>query len=409
MSDTSQVQHPGRTALRPVDEVIEQLLQQVKSTTKTVTVPLDEALGKYLATDVVSPVNVPPAANSAMDGYAYNSADDPRAGETYQISDRIPAGTVGHALVPGTLVRIFTGAPVPAGADTVIMQEDTTLTDGSVRIDELPSPAANVRPMGQDIQSGALILSAGRRLRPEDLGLLASVGIADIRVYKPLSVAVLSTGDELVEPSEELTPGKIYNANRYALAGLLRQLGMEVQDLGVVADTPEATREALALAADRSDCIVSTGGVSVGEEDYVRGAVESLGSLDIWRLAIKPGKPLAFGKVRDTPFFGLPGNPVSTYVTFLIIARPYLIALQGGSHPQSPFFYGTADFEYRTGNRREYLRVKISTDQVGTVMLTRFQNQGSGIMSSVSWADALAEVDIQQEIKPGDLLKYTLI
>ena len=397
-------------ALRAVDDVVDQLLSAVVVTDRHETVNLDDALGKYLYRDICSPVFVPPAANSAMDGYAINSNDRSIAvGGVYEVSDRIAAGSVGNTLKAGSLARIFTGAPMPEGADTVLIQEDTSQIGAKVRINELPVPGENVRPKGQDIKKGETILPAGHRLRPQDLGLVASVGIPKIEVFQPLKVAILSTGDELVEPAGQLTPGQIFNGNSYALAGLLREIGMEVVDLGLVEDTERATRDALTEGAAGSDCILSTGGVSVGDEDHVRAAVEALGSLDIWRLAIKPGKPLAFGNVKGTPFFGLPGNPVSTYVTFMIIARPYLIAAQGGGEPRARCYFGMADFDFLAGDRREYLRVRVSTDEKGEVVVRKFGNQGSGIMSSVSWANALAEVEIGRQVTVGDRIKYYLI
>ena len=396
--------------LHPVDEVVEYLLQKVECTADSTVRNLDDALGRYLSRDIHSPVNVPPAPNSSMDGYAFDARDKSIAtGGVYEISDRIPAGQTGRMLEPGTLARIFTGAPMPEGSDTVVIQEDTTRVENSIQINNLPEPGENVRPRGQDIRQDSVILDRGRCLRPEDLGLVASVGLSELEIFRPLKIAIMSTGDELVEPPGKLAPGQIYNANRYALAGLLHGLGMEVLDLGLVADTQEATRDVILQGAGQSDCILCSGGVSVGEEDHVRAAVESLGTLDIWRLAIKPGKPLAFGQVDGKPFFGLPGNPVSTYVTFMMIARPFLIALQGGCDPMPACYYGRADFNYRTDKRREYLRVRIVTNASGEVCLHKFHNQGSGIMSSVSWADALAEVDIGQQVRAGDLLKYYLI
>jgi len=396
--------------LHPVDEVLDQILAKVVVTGSTETLQTDQALGRYLATDVSSPIDVPPAANSEMDGYAYNGHDPSiAAGGIYDISDRIPAGAVGKPLVPGTLTRIFTGAHLPEGANTVVMQEDTSTVNGKVQIDELPKPGQHVRPQGQDIGTGDVILQRGRRLQPEDLGLVASVGLQTIEVYKPLTIAIVSTGDELVEPGDSLAPGQIYNSNRYVLSGLLRSLGMQVLDLGIAKDSAVATHDALQRGAEESDCILCSGGVSVGEEDYVKAVVEEMGSLDVWRLAIKPGKPLAYGQVMGTPFFGLPGNPVSVYVTFQIVARPFLIAMQGGDSPRTPYYYGIADFEAQAGNRREYLRVRIGPNDKGEVILSKFANQGSGVLSSVTWADGLAEVEIGQQIRPGDRLKYSLV
>ena len=398
------------TTLLPVDQVIVELLAKVSPTREIVTRLLDDALGCYLADDIRSGIDVPCLANSAMDGYAVNSSEIV-AGGVYKVSDRIPAGSVGTALEVGTVARIFTGAPIPTGADAVIIQEDTEPAVGngdSVVIKTVSVPGENVRPRGQDISQGTTILERGRRLSPQDLGLIASVGVAAVEVFKPLTISILSTGDELIEPANSLQPGQIYNSNRFALAGLLKNMGMNVVDLGVIEDTPLATEKALRRGAQESDCILSTGGVSVGEEDHVRAVVESLGHLDIWRIAIKPGKPLAFGDVLGTPFFGLPGNPVSTFVTFFIIARPYLVAYQGGKQVENEFYIGEADFEYKGGDRREFLRVQAIASQ-NAVVLRKFPKQGSGVMSSVSWATALAEVEVGQQVKPGDKLKYYLL
>ena len=393
--------------LHPVDDVLDKILKDITVTSDIKSLGINEALGCYLASDVNSPINVPPAANSEMDGYTFNARDSKMvAGELYEVSDRIPAGKVGKELIPSTLARIFTGAPIPPGADTVVMQENTTEIEGKIRIDELPDARQHVRPKGQDISAGDVILRRGDQLQPEDLGLAASVGLTSLDVFSPLKVAILATGDELVEPGNELAEGQIYNSNRFVLAGLLQKIGVQVIDLGFVKDTASAIRAALERGAKESDCILSTGGVSVGEEDHVKHVVEKLGSLSIWRLAIKPGKPLAYGEVQGTPFFGLPGNPVSVYVTFSIIARPYLIAMQGGNEPHAPYYYGTADFETAAGNRREYIRVRIEPDVSGEIRVRMFENQGSGILSSVSWANGLAEVEIGHHVRPGDRVKF---
>ncbi|MAI42005.1 MAG: gephyrin-like molybdotransferase Glp [Candidatus Azotimanducaceae bacterium] len=394
--------------LSEVNSVIEELLGLVNPTGNHLTVDLDESSGKYLARDVRSQVFLPPVASSAMDGYAV-CAESITLGQSYEVSDRIAAGSVGQPLVPGTLAKIFTGAPIPQGSDSVVIQEDTSSNGDLVKINKRPSLGENVRPQGQDINKGQIIFSEGHRLAPKDLGLIASVGLSKIDIFQPLEIAIISTGNELIEPPYGLGPGKIYNGNRYTLAALLQELGMKVIDIGIVEDDFDATCIALAKAADQSDCVLCTGGVSVGEEDHVRAAVESLGSLDIWQLAIKPGKPLAFGSVNGKPFFGLPGNPVSTFVTFLMITRPYLIALQGGAKPLPIYYYGLSDFEFQSGRRREYLRVRLTVKSTGEVWLSKYSNQSSGIMSSVTWADALAEVDIGQQIRFGDKIKYYLI
>ena len=397
-----------RDSLSEVDSVIEELLDCANPTLSHLEVKLEESSGKYLAKDIRSQLFLPPVATSAMDGYAIQ-LESIAVGQRYRVSDRIPAGVVGKPLDPKTVVRIFTGAPMPQGSDSVVIQENTSSKDKLVTINKLPSFGENVRPRGQDVKKGQIIFSAGHRIMPKDLGLIASVGISRLDIFRPLEIAIISTGNELVEPPNDLGPGEIYNGNRYTLSGLLRELGMKVIDIGIIKDDFEATRTALMEAADRSDCILCTGGVSVGEEDHVRVAVESLGSLDLWQLAITPGKPLAVGSVNGKPFFGLPGNPVSTFVTFLMIAKPYLIALQGGNRPLTKHYFGLSDFAFQAGSRREYLRVRLSANSRGEVWLSKYDNQGSGIMSSVVWADALAEVDIGQQIRYGDKIKYYLV
>lgn len=397
--------------LMPVDEVIDRLLEVAVVRAGVASVRLREAAGRVLANDVVAAVNVPPAANSSMDGYALASTDAAlRPGAVFPVSDRIAAGQVGQRLAPGTTARIFTGAPLPEGADAVVIQEDTEAAgDNEVRLLEVPAAGENVRPAGQDIRAGATLLAAGRRLAPQDIALVASTGVDAVEVYEPLTIAVMSTGDELVDPPGDLAPGQIYNSNHYALIGLVEALGMRVVDLGLVADQRADTEAALARGAREADVIVSSGGVSVGEEDHVKAALEALGRLTMWRIAIKPGKPLAFGDVDGTPFFGLPGNPVSTFVTFRMIATPYLLQLQGASEVRPRFVWAEADFEMPAGSRREYLRVRLEAADDGVNRVINFGNQGSGIMSSVSWANALAEVDIGQEVRYGDRLKVFLL
>lgn len=397
--------------LQPVDTVVELLLARVQPVVAMESRHLDNALNCYLAETIVSPIDVPPANNSAMDGYALDSSSLKSSSSSttdtlLEVSDRIPAGSVGKPLVPGTLARIFTGAEIPAGADTVVIQEDTERLGDKIRILAMPHPGENVRPKGQDVGAGDAILSKGARLTPESLALAASVGVSEVNVFTPLKVAIMSTGDELVEPGGKTHPGQIFNSNRYAIAGLLRNMGMEVIDLGIVRDTQVDTERSLGEAARCADCIITSGGVSVGEEDYVKAAVEKLGKIDIWKLAIKPGKPLAYGEVNGVPFFGLPGNPVSTFVTFLMVAKPYLISMQGGSSPENIAYYGQANFNFKAGSRREYIRVQTSVTSNGVVMLEKFSNQGSGIMTSVVWADALAEVEIDQVVEPGDAIKF---
>ncbi|MEX0943683.1 MAG: gephyrin-like molybdotransferase Glp [Pseudomonadales bacterium] len=397
--------------LIPVDEVIATLLADAVPSRDVQEVSISICVGHVLAEDMVAGINVPPVANSSMDGYAFNCEDAEIAiGSICRISDRIAAGTVGAPLTRGTVARIFTGAPVPEGANAVVMQEDTEpVDDDHIKLIKLPVQGENVRVAGQDIERGALILARGRRIKPQDAALMASVGVAAVPVMRPLRVAVMSTGDELVDPPGPLAPGQIFNSNHYALIGLIRNLGMEVVDLGLVPDDLNSTEVALRRGASQADCIVSSGGVSVGEEDHVKAALEKLGDLALWRIAIKPGKPLAFGQIEGIPFFGLPGNPVSTFVTFTMIARPYLLKMQGCSDLLPRPIYANAAFELEPGGRREYVRVRLETTRDGDLNATAYGNQGSGVMSSVVWADALAEVDIGQSVRYGDRLKVFLI
>ncbi|MCU0989062.1 MAG: molybdopterin molybdotransferase MoeA, partial [Xanthomonadales bacterium] len=297
--------------------------------------------------------------------------------------------------------RIFTGAEIPVGADTVVMQEHCEETDAGVRLLRLPEPGANIRRRGQDIVSGQRVLSAGHRLRPQDLGLAASLGVARVAVYRRLRVAILSTGDELVEPGDEAGPGQIYNSNRFTLQGQLTGWGFEVVDLGMVRDEPAAVREAMLRAAREADVIVTTGGVSVGEEDHVKNAVKDLGSLDLWRIAIRPGKPFAYGRVRDKPFLGLPGNPVSVLVTLLVVARPFLFACQGVADTSLHAVPHFAAFTREGGAREDYLRVRVT--QAG---LEAFPNQSSGVLYSTAWGDGLLRQKAGQDIRAGDRVDF---
>lgn len=369
--------------------------------------PLLAARGRVLAAAVRSSIDVPADDNSAMDGYALRAAD---AGRTLPVSQRIAAGKPGEPLQPGTAARIFTGATLPPGADAVAMQEDCALRDGEVSVPSALSTGENVRPRGQDIAAGAEVLSAGRRLRPQDLGLLASIGLSAATVYRRLRVAVLSTGDELVEPgSGPLAPGQLYNSNRYTLAAALAELGMDCVDGGIIADQPEATREALQRAAAAADVVLTSGGVSVGEEDHVRAQVEQLGALSLWKLAIKPGKPLAFGRIGETPFIGLPGNPTSVYVTFNLVARPFLLKMQGATELAPTTLSASAGFSVgRPGGRDDYLRVQLERTPQGLVA-HRFGNQSSGVLSSVCYSEALAIIPAGATVAAGDRVDILML
>jgi molybdopterin molybdotransferase len=393
--------------LTPLPEALEQILGSISPVAETELRPLMEALGAVLAVDVISSVQVPLDDNSAMDGYALRAADAPGP---LPVSQRIAAGSVGAELMPGTAARIFTGAAVPPGADAVVMQEVCTQTEGAVQIDAEVNPGQNIRPSGQDIRLGETVLTRGRILRPQDLGLLASIGVAEVEVYRPLKVAVLSTGDELVEPGAgELQSGQLYNSNRYTLAGLLHGMGVEFVDCGIIPDDPVATAEALQSAASQCDCVITSGGVSVGEEDHVKSQVERLGHLDLWRLAIKPGKPLAYGQIGETPFVGLPGNPTSVFVTFCLVARPFLRRLQGVDEPDPAVISARAGFSTRKALvRQDHVRVTLENTG-GQLWARRFGNQSSGVLSSVSRSEALAVVPAGTVVEEGDKLEVLIL
>jgi molybdopterin molybdotransferase len=391
--------------LLPVDEAIARLVALGRGRLPAVdAVPLAEAAGRVLAQDLVAPRDVPPEANSAMDGVAFRQADLPASGEL-RISQRIPAGVAPAALSAGTAARIFTGAILPPGADTVAMQEHCEFDGDRVRLLRRPEPGANVRPAGQDVAAGQTMLTAGVRLGAAAVGLAASAGLASLPVYRRLRIAILCTGDELLEPGEPWRSGAIYNSNRPMLSAFLRGWGFDVIDLGKVADTPDDTAAALArAAASGADVIISTGGVSVGEEDHVRAALERQGSLSFWKVAIKPGKPVAVGHLGDSVFLGLPGNPQSVFVTALVLARPFLLAAQGQAPVTMPAYRVPAGFATRkAGDRREYLRVRCEDE--GVQLLPHAQ-QSSGALLSAAWADGLALVEAGRVVEEGSLLPF---
>ncbi len=375
-----------------------------------------EALGRVLAQDVCSLVDVPPADNTSMDGYALRAADVPALGTELPVSQRIPAGVVGQPLAVGTAARIFTGGQLPTGADAVVMQEQcealpaagSTGSLGAVRVNAAVTAGQWVRRRGEDVCNGATVLRAGTRLTPQALGLVASVGAATLSVLRRPRVALFSTGDELVMPGQPLKPGAIYNSNRFMLRALLQAAGCEVQDLGIVPDRLDATRAALRQAAQRSDLIITSGGVSVGEEDHLKPAVQAEGALDLWQVAMKPGKPLAFGHVRHADaapalFMGLPGNPVSSFVTFLLAVAPVLRALQGMPDNDAPALMLNADFDWpKPDRRREFLRVRVNA--AGALEL--FANQSSGVLTSTVWADGLVDNPPGQAIGRGDRVRF---
>jgi len=402
-----------RAPLKPFHEALADLLAQARPLAGTDTVSTFDADGRVLAQAAISPLQVPQQDNSAMDGYALRCADIAAAGAappfTLPVSQRIAAGESGQPLAPGTAARIFTGAPVPPGADAVVMQEDCeALDDGRrVRINTLPSPGQAIRRAGEDIALGAQVLAAGTRLSPAGLGLAASIGLGALQVTRRPRVALFSTGDELVMPGEvapgQMPPGAVYNSNRFFLRAMLLRLGCEVTDLGIVPDRLDATVAALRQAAQGHDLILTSGGVSVGEEDHVKPAVQSLGSLDLWQIAIKPGKPFAYGRIGGAHFMGLPGNPVSSLITFALLVRPFLLRLQGVVDVAPKAIAASAGFDWpRVDKRREFLRARHGADG----RLELFTNQGSGVLTSVAWGDGLVDNPAGQTIARGDQVRF---
>ena len=397
----------SRAPLRSLDEALDALLAQA-APLPAEWVSTFDADGRVLAEDLVASLQVPPQDNSAMDGYAVRRGEIADEGVDLPVSQRIPAGAAAQPLQPGTIARIFTGAPVPAGADAIVMQEDTEVQpDGRVRILRVPSEGQWIRRSGEDITRGSTVLARGTRIGPAAQGLAASIGRDRVQVARRPRVALFSTGDELVMPGqvppEAMKPGAIYNSNRFFLRSLLLRLGCEVADLGIVPDRRDATIEALRTAAADNDLILTSGGVSVGEEDHIKPAVEQLGSLDLWQIAMKPGKPFAHGRVGDAHFIGLPGNPVSSFVTFLLLVRPFLLKLQGAAQLQPQAELLPAHFEIRRPDRRrEFLRVR--RDAQGGLAL--FANQSSGVLTSTVWCDGLVDNPGGQAIAHGERVRF---
>ncbi|MCK9991154.1 MAG: gephyrin-like molybdotransferase Glp [Rugosibacter sp.] len=423
-------------SLLSFDEALAQLLAQAPVVTETESVPTHLACGCILAADLVSSIDVPPLDNSAMDGYAVRCADVTQADTRLAVGQRIAAGSLGQALAPQTAARIFTGAPIPEGADAVVMQEQCSLEAGSskgaghvqenglgsplpiVTVHTVPRPGQSIRRRGEDIARGAEAIRRGTRLTAAHAGVAASVGAANLEVTRPLRVALFSTGDELTMPGDALKPGGIYNSNRTTLHALLRGLGCGVTDLGIVPDTLAATQAALRGAALGHDLILTSGGVSVGEEDHIKAAVAAEGALDLWKVAIKPGKPFAFGWVgkpvekvgvgdtaregAKTPFIGLPGNPVASFVTFLMLVRPFILAMQGAADVRPHVLSLRADFAAKASDRREFLRARMN----GQGGLSLYPQQGSAVLTSCAWADGLVDHLPGTVIHPGDSVRF---
>lgn len=401
---------PDPAGHRPLtkDEALARLLADCRALTEIETVPTEAGLARVLAERVVSTISVPGWDNSAMDGYAVRTSDLAASGGSLLVAQRIPAGSAGAPLAEGTAARIFTGAPIPGGADAVVMQEHCERDGERVRVPTETPAGANIRRAGEDIRAGAEVIAAGIRLGPQHLGLAASVGVATLRVFRRLRVAVFSSGNELVMPGEPLGPGQIYNSNRFTLRGLLEGLGCEVLDLGLARDTLEDTESALSRGAAESDLVLASGGVSVGEEDHVKPAVERLGSLDLWNVAIRPGKPLAFGHVDGTPFIGSPGNPVSLFATFCLFARPFILRMQGVSGDLAPRTLRVrAGFEWpRPDRRRELHRARLSIADDGQAQALVYPSRSSAVLSSVAWADGFVEIPEGRMIAQGDLVDF---
>jgi len=403
-----------RAPLAELDQALADLLQWTQPLLPAVEVELMQADGRVLRQAVVSEMNVPAFDNSSMDGWAVRCADLTEPSTGLDVAQRITAGDTAQPLLAGQAARIFTGAPVPDGADAVVMQELAHLNDqGRLCVDETPKPGQWIRRAGEDIMAGCEVLKTGDRLSPAQLGLLASLGLDKVWVSRKPKVALFSTGNELVMPGtlapKDLPAGAIFNSNRYFLRTLLERLGVEVTDLGMVPDRLDLTQQALASVADSHDLILTSGGVSVGEEDHVKPAVESMGELKLWSLSMKPGKPFAFGRLKASGgtsscfFMGLPGNPVSSFVTFMLLVRPFLLAWQGSSQVGLPCWTVRADFDWpKPDKRREFIRVKRNANGG----LDLFPNQSSGVLTSVAWADGVVDVPSGQVIQRGDGVNF---
>lgn len=397
-----------RQLMKSFDEALCELLSHAKPLNKTETVLTFDADNRVLAADVVAALDVPAYNNSSMDGYAVRSADWTSAATVLQVNQRIAAGSSGAALGNMSAARIFTGAPIPMGADAVVMQEDCTLPEaGHICVATQPIAGQWIRQRGEDVRLGRTVLCKGELLAPASIGLAASIGFDMLTVAAPVRVALFSTGDELVMPGDiapqDMKPGAIYNSNRFFLRALLMRLGCTVTDMGIVPDKLDATVAALKTASTAHDLVLTSGGVSVGEEDHIKPAVQALGQLDLWQIAIKPGKPFAYGRIGNAHFMGLPGNPVSSFVTFLLLVRPFIRKLQGATRVAPYSIAACAHFIWaRTDKRREFLRVR--RNAAGGLDL--FDNQSSGVLTSAVWADGLVDNPAGTAIAYGDAVRF---
>lgn len=393
--------------LMPVDEAVSRLLAQAPPPPPVEMIRLDQAMGRVLAADIFCPVNLPAWDNSAMDGYALRAADLPVEGGELSIGGRIAAGDEASSpLLARQTMQIFTGAPLPPGADTVVPHERCRIDGGRVWFAPV-CVGDHVRKEGEEVRRGNLLLKAGKRLRAQELGLLAGAGIARVEVYRALQVCLLSSGNELREPGDPLAPGQIYNSNRYCLGALLRGWGVEVHDYGVMADELAASRHALSLASSECDLLLSSGGVSVGEEDHLKHAIEALGRVDFWRLAMQPGKPLAFGEVGTKPWIGMPGNPSAALITALVVVRPFLLRAQGVTDVMPRPLAVPAGFDWRQPNkRRQYLRAKLMPGADGQLRVELHPQQSSAMLSAACWADGLAVIDCEARVRQHDPVMF---
>lgn len=388
------------------DQLLSELLDRARALTATETIATEASLGRVLAVAQVSAITVPPLDNSAMDGYALRAAEC-HTDQPLLVSQRIAAGHVGEPLQIASAARIFTGAPIPPGADAVVMQENCTVDGNYIRLQQPVKPGANIRRAGEDIMAGDEILPLGTRLGAAHMGLAASIGLATLPVYRRLKVASFSTGDELAQPGTALQPGQIYNSNRYTLTGLIQALGCEWIDLGAIPDTLKDTIATLQHAATLADVIITSGGVSVGEEDHVKAAVSQLGTIDLWKVAMKPGKPLAFGRIGEADFIGLPGNPVSAFATFSLFARPFILKRMGATQLRPTIYRVRAASEWlKAGDRREFLRGRTQIASDGELEVQLYPNQSSGVLNSTVWANGFVDLDIGQTIRIGDMVKF---